>query len=107
MPRTVALRRVVSPFVLLLAIGLAPLAMADNGAKPTDDQNKATADQPQPDQTKAGQTATGQTEDQSGDPLKRPIEEKRKKANAKAMKQELSADDKKWLNEDVRWIITD
>src|SRR5208283_4647570 len=41
-----------------------------------------------------------------GDPLKRPLTEKQKKANAKAMKQELSSTYKKWLNEDVRWIIT-
>jgi len=41
-----------------------------------------------------------------GDPLKRPLTEKQKKANAKALKQELSSTYKKWLNEDVRWIIT-
>src|SRR5450432_58479 len=110
--RTVALNRVFSPLVLLLAIGLGPLAMADNAATPATDQDKAATDQPQPDQATAGQPKTNQatpqtTEDQSGDPLKRPIEAKRQKANAKAMKQELSIDDKKWLNEDVRWIITD
>ncbi len=49
-------------------------------------------------------SAQGQT--QQGDPLKRPLTEKQKKANAKAMKQELSSTYKKWLNEDVRWIIT-
>ena len=38
MSRTVALNRVFSPFVLLLAIGLGPLAMADNAAKPATDQ---------------------------------------------------------------------
>src|SRR6266705_666510 len=48
-----------------------------------------------------------QTEDQSGDPLKRPISEKRRKENAKSFKHELSVEDKKWLNEDVRWIVTD
>ncbi len=40
------------------------------------------------------------------DPLKRPLTEKQKKANAKALKQELGSTYKKWLNEDVRWIIT-
>ena len=40
------------------------------------------------------------------DPLKRPLSEKQKKANAKALKQELGSTYKKWLNEDVRWIIT-
>jgi GWxTD domain-containing protein len=41
------------------------------------------------------------------DPLKRPLTEKQKKANAKALKQELGKTYKKWLDEDVRWIITD
>lgn len=41
-----------------------------------------------------------------GDPLKRPLSEKEKKANAKALKQELGSTYKKWLNQDVRWIIT-
>jgi GWxTD domain-containing protein len=97
--RIIALNRAVSLFGILLAIGLGPLAKADDGTKPVTDQ--AAASQPNTDQT------APQAEDQSGDPLKRPIEEKRKKANAKAMRHELSTDDKKWLNEDVRWIITD
>ena len=41
------------------------------------------------------------------DPLKRPVPEAQKKANAKALKQELSKTYKKWLSEDVAWIITD
>ena len=50
---------------------------------------------------------TDDAQDQSGDPLKRPISEKRKKQNAKSFKNELSTEDKHWLNEDVRWIISD
>src|ERR1039457_460501 len=42
-----------------------------------------------------------------GDPLKRSIPEKQRKANAKALKIELSKTYRKWLDEDVRWIITD
>ena len=41
------------------------------------------------------------------DPLKRPLTEKQKKANAKALKGELGRTYRKWLDEDVRWIITD
>jgi GWxTD domain-containing protein len=41
------------------------------------------------------------------DPLKRPLTEKQKKANAKSLKQELSKTYKKWLDEDVAYIITD
>jgi GWxTD domain-containing protein len=44
---------------------------------------------------------------QAGDPLKRPISEKQKKENAKALKQELSKTYKKWLDEDVVYIISD
>ena len=51
-------------------------------------------------------TAQGQSGSPQVDPLKRPLTEKQKKANQKALKQELSATYKKWLNEDVRWIIT-
>jgi len=41
------------------------------------------------------------------DPLKRPLTDKQKKQNAKSLKVELSKTYKKWLDEDVRWIITD
>ena len=41
------------------------------------------------------------------DPLKRSIPEKQKKANAKALKIELSKTYKHWLAEDVAWIISD
>src|SRR5271170_7452244 len=41
------------------------------------------------------------------DPLKRPIPEKQRKANAKALRAELSKTYRKWLDEDVRWIISD
>ena len=44
---------------------------------------------------------------QQGDPLKRPVGEKQKKENAKSLKQELGKTYKKWLDEDVRWIISD
>jgi GWxTD domain-containing protein len=41
------------------------------------------------------------------DPLSRPLGEKQRKANEKALKQELSKEMKRWLDEDVRWIISD
>ncbi len=40
------------------------------------------------------------------DPLKRDLSPQQKKANAKKLKVELGSTYKKWLNEDVRWIIT-
>jgi len=64
-------------------------------------------------QTKSGsqdKAAPANGQDQNGqevDPLKRPLSEKQKKANQKALKIELGKTYKKWLDEDVRWIITD
>jgi len=51
----------------------------------------------------SGQTATPA----ETDPLKRPLTDAQKKANAKAFQKEISKTYKKWLDEDVRWIITD
>ena len=41
------------------------------------------------------------------DPLKRRLTDKEEDQRRKAIRNELSPEDKKWLNEDVRWIITD
>jgi GWxTD domain-containing protein len=41
------------------------------------------------------------------DPLKRPLSDKEKIAQQKALKDELKGVYKKWVDEDVRWIITD
>ncbi len=93
-------------FSLLLLAGLltAGLAVAQSstpsaGDKSTTSQNQAAKG--------ADAAAPGQAGNRQVDPLKRPLTEKQKKANAKALKQELSSSYKKWLNEDVRWIITD
>ena len=63
------------------------------------------------DQTKASDTASASnqasTGDQGQDPLKRQLSDKQKKSNEKAFKHEVSDVYKKWLDEDVRWIITD
>ena len=48
--------------------------------------------------------------DESGqkvDPLKRPLSDRQQKQQQKALKQEVSKVYRKWLDEDVRWIITD
>jgi GWxTD domain-containing protein len=41
------------------------------------------------------------------DPLKRPLSDKEKIAQNKALRYELKGEYKKWVDEDVRWIITD
>src|SRR5512143_2446041 len=82
-----------SAFVLLLVsvFGLAAVA----------EDKKADAS------TTTAEATEGQTATPQADPLKRPISEKQRKANAKSLKVELSKTYKKWLDEDVRWIITD
>jgi GWxTD domain-containing protein len=85
----------------LITAGAGTQAKAQDAAK---DQPKDEA-QPQQDQ-KAAAPAQNQPAD-AVDPLKRPVTEKERKKNSKALKQELSKPYKKWLDEDVVYIITD
>jgi GWxTD domain-containing protein len=110
--------------VLLIISLFSVLVFAASAQSPAEDTQGKSEDVPKSDQAQApaapqGTNPTDQTkpaaapakandaQDQSGDPLKRPISEKRKKQNAKSFKHELSDEDKHWLNEDVRWIISD
>ena len=52
-------------------------------------------------------SSAGSSQTQEVDPLKRPVTEKQRKEQSKALKEELKGTYKKWLDEDVRWIITD
>jgi GWxTD domain-containing protein len=91
-------------FSLFLAWALAPgLAVAQSSTPSAGDKPSTSQDQPA---KGTDASASGQAGNQQADPLKRPLTEKQKKANSKALKQELSSTYKKWLNEDVRWIIT-
>lgn len=81
-------------FLLVLLLGLGSVAVAQ-------------ASKPDTDQASSASQGQGSQGDQQTDPLKRPISEKQKKQNAKSLKVELSKTYKKWLDEDVRWIITD
>ncbi|HLK33174.1 MAG TPA: GWxTD domain-containing protein, partial [Terriglobales bacterium] len=98
--RRTFLATIVAGCLLLGGLAVAQDSKTDSGkaepavAPASNDQN-----------TKAqAQAANGQKQE---DPLKRPITEKQRKKNEKALKQELSKTYKKWLDEDVRWIITD
>ena len=71
-------------FASFLLIGVTAPAVAQSGAS----DNKTSDTQP-------------------ADPLKRPLTDKQKKENAKSLKQELGKTYKKWLDEDVSYIITD
>lgn len=93
----VALRRYFlssSLFLLVSLFGLTSSALAQQDAKPTGSDQAPPASSPA-------------QAPQATDPLKRPISEKQKKENAKALKQELSKTYKKWLDEDVVYIISD
>ncbi len=68
-------------------------ANADSGSAQADDQAKDQAANPQ--------------KDPSVDPLKRPINEKQRRENSKSLKIELTKVYKKWLSEDVSYIISD
>ncbi len=59
------------------------------------------------DPPKEATVSTQNPDETQSDPLKRPINEKKKKQNAKSLNQELSKTYKKWLDEDVVYIITD
>jgi GWxTD domain-containing protein len=59
------------------------------------------AQQPAPQPPAAGSTPDAQ------DPLNRPLSDKERFKQQKELRQELKGPYKKWLDEDVRWIITD
>ena len=59
------------------------------------------------DETSAKPVKAAKGQGDAVDPLKRPLSAQEKKANEKRFKQEVSGAYKKWLDEDVRWIITD
>jgi GWxTD domain-containing protein len=49
----------------------------------------------------------GPATEEKPDPLKRPLNDKEKFKQQKALKGELHGEYKKWIEEDVKWIITD
>ena len=79
----------------LLVISLVSASAAGQEQKPAD---------------KPASDSAGTAQDQAGqevDPLKKPITQKQRKKNERSLKQELRGPYKKWLDEDVAWIITD
>jgi GWxTD domain-containing protein len=96
------LRSLFSLLVGALLAGSIAVAQSSTPPAPADDKSAKPADSAATDASAAATTPANAQED----PLKRPLNDKQKKANAKALKQELGSTYKKWLNEDVRWIIT-
>ena len=100
-----------SLLILAVAAGIAGPAGAqsDKPAPPATPSSSAPASST-PGSSAAGSSATTGAQAQPTDevdPLKRPPSDKQKKQQGKALKVELSRVYKKWLNEDVVWIITD
>ena len=83
------------------------LGLGASRALAQDKNDKDSKASESPAATAPAEGKTAPSDANSTDPLKRAIPEKQKKANAKALKQELSKTYKKWLAEDVAWIITD
>src|SRR5438270_11289045 len=103
------LGRILTPVVVglfsigVVSIGTSHAVLAQNGTDSAKDQATTTKDA----SADQGKAAPASTQDQSGDPLKRPVDEKRRKANERSFKKELKGEYRKWLDEDVRWIISD
>jgi GWxTD domain-containing protein len=93
--------------VSLIVLGLmASAAVAQEQSK--DQPKDQPKDEAQSSPLSSDKAATAQAQPADAvDPLKRPTDEKQRKKNARALKQELSKPYKKWLDEDVAYIITD
>ena len=93
----------VASYQSALRIFLVSVSLLVCGAVAQDQADKKPADKPATDTAGATQAQPAD----AVDPLKRPADEKQRKKNQRALKQELSKPYKKWLEEDVVWIITD
>lgn len=96
------------PFISLIVLFFAVAGLSEGQTVPAPAPAAAAADSATPAATTAStpSSTAAPPADSQADPLKRPLTDKQKKANAKALKQELGSTYKKWLNQDVRWIIT-
>jgi GWxTD domain-containing protein len=89
---------------LFLAISLG--ALATSQAQSTTQSTNQPSSQQQPAQANSGQNPS--TPDSSTeDPLKRQLPDKERFKQQKELKQELKGPYKKWIDQDVHWIITD
>jgi len=97
------------PRILLVFAGLLVCGAVAQDQAGQANQDQKSAAKPAQDTAGAAPTqpaAQAQPAD-AADPLKRPVTEKQRKKNERAFKQEVSKTYKKWLEEDVFWIITD
>ncbi len=81
---------------LFLTLALSPTLIAQSAAS----QSQGSA-------PNSPANATQETPSTTQDPLHRPISDKEKFQRQKGLREELKGPYKKWIEEDVRWIITD
>jgi GWxTD domain-containing protein len=94
-------------FRILLISSLGLAASSAVAQDPAPAQTQSPADQKASEASAKATAAAPAPGQEATDPLKRPTNEKQKKKNERALKQELSKPYKKWLDEDVIYIITD
>ncbi len=92
-------------FALVLAVCLGTFAFV--AAAPAQDQDKDKDAAAPPAQADQKSTDNSAKPADTTDPLKRPIDIKKKKQQQKDFSKEIKGPYKKWLDEDVAWIITD
>ncbi len=98
--------RVVWAVLCFLLLGASLVLAQEQDAKPSQPATDSTSATPaNGDSDKADKS--GKAAPDQADPLKRPLGEKQRKLNERALRRELSKTYKKWLDEDVRWIISD
>jgi GWxTD domain-containing protein len=103
MSRVGFVKRLFAVFVLpVFILTVVSLASAQEGKAGAPDPSAGTASSQEKISSEVQEKSSPEA-----DPLKRPLTEKQKKQNSKSLKIELSKTYKKWLDEDVRWIITD
>jgi len=110
MSRVGFLNRILTVLVLpSLILGSASFAAAQNGKADAADPAAAESSpaSASPSTPAVEEKGPAEKTSQETDPLKRPLTEKQRKQNSKSLKIELSKTYKKWLDEDVRWLITD
>jgi GWxTD domain-containing protein len=95
--------------VLLVSVGLMVCGAVAQDKPGQINQDQTSPEKPAQDTASAAPAPAAQAQPAADavDPLKRPTSEKQRQKNSRGLKQELSKTYKKWLDEDVVWIITD
>jgi GWxTD domain-containing protein len=92
--------------ILIVSLGLAVSGALAQDPVPLSKPSDKPADQSSPGKDSAA-TPQAKPADDAPDPLKRPIDAKKKKQQMKDYSKEIKGTYKKWLDEDVVWIISD